>query len=168
MAAAAVAGRARTDTGGVAAPLAARDPDPVVIRREWMGEVPAVMTSPRTKTASMRLHVYEVARELGDQAYVLVGAIAGHDERFLRDQLEHKSAAVTKLVMQAAEADSVVERRALYLRARQSTVDCTAILDGLGKQGVIEAEPLNTCRTTASKLVELLAPLTVPPVRQSV
>jgi hypothetical protein len=158
-----------TGTGGDAARLPANDRHPVVIRREWMGETPiAVMTSSRTKTASMRLHIYEVARELADQAFAIVGKTAGHDERFLRDQLEHKSLAATRLVRQAAETDSAIERRALYARARRSAVDCTAILDGLGKHGAIEAEPLNACRTTAGRLVELLAPLIVPPARQSV
>jgi hypothetical protein len=130
-----------------------------------MGEPPiAVMTSPRTKTASMRLHIDEVARELADQTFMLLNGIAT-DERFLRDQLEHKSVAVSKLVRQAAETESMIERRALYTRAKRTAIDCSAILDGLGKDGAIEAEPLNACRTTASRLTELLAPLTVPPPR---
>jgi hypothetical protein len=135
-----------------------------VIRRLEMGDAPiAVMTSPRTKTASVRLHIYEVARELADQVFVIVEGIAGVEDRFLRDQLDRKSSEVPTLVRQAAETESLIERRALYVRARRSAIDCAAILDGLGKAGVIEADPLTVCRTTASKLTELLEPLTVPP-----
>jgi hypothetical protein len=109
------------------------------------------------------MEVYELSLRLASDIYTVVELIAGVERFFLRDQLDRKSTVVPQLVKQALACESMVERRAVYVKARRVALDCLAVLDVLGTRGTIEAEALAIARKTAQALIDMLAPLTVPP-----
>jgi hypothetical protein len=111
-----------------------------------------------------RVEVYQQALDFAARAYVVLeGAEA---ERFyLRDQLDRKSAILPQLVAQALATADMMQRRALYLRARQALTDCAAILDILAERGIVKLDVLAPARALALELLDQLLALTVPPPR---
>lgn len=107
------------------------------------------------------VEIDELALRLSTDLYSVV-ELAG-SERFFRDQLARKSIVVPELVEEGLGCESMVERRALYAKAKRVTLDCLAMLDVLGARGATAPQALGVARNTAQALIEALGPLTVPP-----
>jgi hypothetical protein len=121
----------------------------------------AVARKTPSRPPSDRSELYELARKLSTEVSAVVALVASAERFFLRDQLDRKSASLPLLVKGAMACDSLVERRAVYVKARRVTQDCLAVLDEL--DGQVEQVTLLTARVTATALIEALGPLTVPP-----
>jgi hypothetical protein len=116
-----------------------------------------------SRPPSDRVEIYELALKLSSEVYTVVELVAGVERFFLRDQLDRKSTVIPQLVKQGMGCESMVERRAVYTKAKRVTLDCLAVLDVLGERGTIEVQALKAAHSTAQALVDALAPLIVPP-----
>lgn len=116
-----------------------------------------------SRPPSDRPEIYQLALRLSSEVYAVVELVAGVERFFLRDQLDRKSTVIPQLVKQGLGCESMVERRALYAKAKRVALDCLAVLDVLGQRGTIEPQALTAARNTAQALVDALGPLTVPP-----
>ena len=116
----------------------------------------------RAVATSDRIELYKLALELSARVFTVV-ELAEVERYYIRDQLERKSTIVPQLVAQALARADMAARRALYVRARQMTTDCLAILDVLNERGTVEPEAVAAARAVAVAIAGQLDELTVPP-----
>jgi hypothetical protein len=110
-----------------------------------------------------RVEVYELALELSRTVFRVI-EVAELERFFLRDALDRKSTSVPLLIRQGLATPHMVDRRKLYVQARQAALDCSTLLDVLGQRGTIEKATLDAACDVARALVAKLEPLTIPPL----
>jgi four helix bundle protein len=103
-----------------------------------------------------RFDVYAAALEF----HLLAVAVeAQRDPPFLRDQLERASASV---VLNAAEGAGRVtheEKAKHYALARDSVAECAALVDALGRRGLIAPETAARARSLAARILRMVTRL---------
>ncbi len=103
-----------------------------------------------------------MAIELSARVHTVI-ELAESERYFLRDQLDRRSAAIPVLVSRGLNTSVMVDRRAIFRRARSATRDCLAVLDVLSHRGTVEPEPVEAARSLARALIERLDSLTIEP-----
>lgn len=108
------------------------------------------------------LDLYQLALQVLSEVLAVVELMGGPERSFLRDQLDRKSVTIPPLVKQGRLCESLVERRAVFMKAKRVAQDCMAVLTALG-QGPSDAPALVSAQNTLQLLIEALGPLSVPP-----
>jgi len=121
--------------------------------------------APTIHRESEGFQIYDLSLQLATDIFTVIELVAGVERFYVRDQLDRKSTGIPQLVRQGLSTHHMTERRRLYHRARQMTVECLATLDILAARGSIEPEAVGAARNTATALIDALRPLLVTPTQ---